>query len=322
MKKPLISIIIPVYNVKNYLSKCIESVISQTYINIEIILVDDGSDDGSEKICEFYTKKDSRIKTIHKKNGGLSSARNKGLIHAKGLYVYFIDSDDWIESDTIYHLYNLLTQNESDIASGSLILSYEDNHKKNSIITSNLNTIDGKSAIKLLCTYDSNINLTIACNKLYKRSLFDNLLFDENKINEDTFIIYKLYSKSNTISFSNYPNYYYVQRKTSIMNSKIKSVAGLDGIEAYCNMYFFLEENKMNDCIKPFMRTFIKCYYQRMSLIDASIKKTERFLYIKRLCLTIYNKNKNYITLPLKIMYNFPKLTSKIKKHLPIKISY
>ena len=112
----LISIIIPVYNVEQYLSRCIDSVINQTYKNLEIILIDDGSTDDSGEICDEYALKDNRIKVMHKQNGGVSSARNEGLDISKGNYIGFIDSDDFIEKDMYEFLYDLLTKNNCDIS--------------------------------------------------------------------------------------------------------------------------------------------------------------------------------------------------------------
>lgn len=116
MKEDLISIIVPVYKVENYLSKCLDSMICQTYKNIEIILVDDGSPDNSGKICDDYAKKDSRIKVIHKENGGLSDARNAGLKIATGKYIGFVDSDDYISVEMYEKLYNQAKKEDADIA--------------------------------------------------------------------------------------------------------------------------------------------------------------------------------------------------------------
>ena len=112
----LISVIIPIYNVEQYLKECLESVINQTYRNLEIILVDDGSKDKSGKICDEYKNKDERIKVVHKENGGLSDARNAGMKIATGKYIQFIDSDDFIDKDMIETLYNLIIENEADIS--------------------------------------------------------------------------------------------------------------------------------------------------------------------------------------------------------------
>ena len=119
MPQPLVSIIIPIYKVEPYLRCCLDSIVNQTYTNLEIILVDDGSPDGCPKICDEYAAKDNRIVVIHKENGGLSDARNAGLDVYKGDYVYFIDSDDIIPSNCIYALFEILSKENADIASSS-----------------------------------------------------------------------------------------------------------------------------------------------------------------------------------------------------------
>ena len=129
-KQDLISIVVPIYNVEKYLEKCINSIIIQTYKNIEIILVNDGSTDSSGKICDIYLKKDKRIKVIHKKNGGLSDARNVGIENAKGKYIAFIDSDDFIDSDFIEILYNLIIEYNADVSCCKCNVIYKKNKKQ------------------------------------------------------------------------------------------------------------------------------------------------------------------------------------------------
>ena len=115
----LISVVVPIYNVENYIKKCVDSILSQTYKNLEIILVDDGSPDNCPQICDEYAQKDNRIKVIHKENGGLSDARNAGIDISKGKFITFIDSDDYIEKDYVEVLYNSIKENASDMAIGS-----------------------------------------------------------------------------------------------------------------------------------------------------------------------------------------------------------
>ena len=124
---PLISIIVPVYNVKNYLEKCLQSICGQTYKNLEIILIDDGSSDGSGELCDLFAQRDGRIRVFHQANAGQSAARNRGLAVAQGEFLGFVDSDDWIESDMYEFLYRLLKENEADI---SICSHYRDKGKK------------------------------------------------------------------------------------------------------------------------------------------------------------------------------------------------
>lgn len=219
MKKDLISIIIPIYNVEKYLNKCIDSVINQTYKNLEIILVNDGSTDNCGNICDQYKKIDKRIKVIHKKNGGVSSARNVALSNIKGEYIYFIDSDDYIEKDTIELLFNNIIEFDSDIACCNYYKEY-DNEKKD-IIISNLKQIMNREEFLNSILNDNSISGYL-WNKLYKRELFDkNIRFDESiKIMEDLIVNLNITKNISKISYVDKPLYHYVQRSNSALNSK------------------------------------------------------------------------------------------------------
>lgn len=215
----LISVIIPVFNVEKYLSRCLDSVINQTYKNLDIILIDDGSSDSSGKICEEYKDKDSRIRVIHQTNSGQAHARNVGINIAKGSYITFIDSDDWIKINFIETLYNYMNLYDIDIVSSRLINSYHKNNKLYYISprkfpTSILNKIE---ALEYLF-YRTAITPT-PCGRLYKAKLFKNIRFPENKIFEDFAIIYKIIDASNKILIVEYNGYYYYQRLGSTVNS-------------------------------------------------------------------------------------------------------
>ena len=168
----LISIIIPVYKVEKYLEKCINSIIGQTYTNLQIILVDDGSPDNSGKICDKYAKKDSRVEVIHKSNGGLSEARNSGIERAKGKYIGFVDSDDYIKEDMYEVLYNLITRFQADVSICNLydVVGDEKNIRNINEGIKEYNRIDILKEVLM----DKNIQ-SYAWNKLYKKELFDNL---------------------------------------------------------------------------------------------------------------------------------------------------
>lgn len=177
MNNELISVIIPVYKVEKYLDECIQSVINQTYKNLEIILVDDGSPDNCGKICDEYAKKDNRIKVIHKENGGLSSARNAGLDIARGEYISFIDSDDYVSKDFIKNM-SIQMANADLIICGMKNVYKEDekcDEKENVVIKNE--TLTFIEANQKLIKPKNEIYVT-ACNKLYRRELFDNLRFE------------------------------------------------------------------------------------------------------------------------------------------------
>ena len=204
----LISVIVPIYNVEKYLNKCIESIINQSYSNLEIILVDDGSKDSSGIMCDSYILKDKRIKVIHKENGGLSDARNVGIDKAKGEYIVFIDSDDWIDEKMIEILYNIIKKNNSDISICDYFLAYNEEiqTQKEDIEIINLSNIE---ALKKIYDKDLGVCMIVAWNKLYKRNLFkDDIRYPYGKIHEDEFTTYKLLYKAEKISYTKQKMYY------------------------------------------------------------------------------------------------------------------
>lgn len=232
--KDLISIIVPVYKVEKYLNKCVDSIINQTYKNLEIILVDDGSPDRCPQICDEYTKKDNRIKVIHKKNGGLSDARNIGIDNSTGEYIMFIDSDDYINDKMVELLYNNIKEKKSDVAICNFEYIFENCNSKKvpnitpTILNSNQfwNLYYSEQGYVVFCV--------VAWNKLYKKELFKTIRYDVGKYHEDEFIIHKIINQCNKISCINDKLYYYLQRENSIMfDSKLKFLKSLHSLEAF-----------------------------------------------------------------------------------------
>ena len=209
----LISVIIPVYNIENYVEKCIESVLNQTYSNLEIIIVDDGSKDKCPQICDEYFKKDKRIKVIHQENLGLSEARNNGIKIANGKYIAFIDGDDFIDEDMYEILYYNLKRYDADIASCEFTSNFEPEQIKEKKVT----VLDNKQAIKELILGDKLDNHV--CNKLFKKKLFEEVSFPKGKKYEDIGTMYLLIEKAKKIVLDNSKKYHYINRSTSITNS-------------------------------------------------------------------------------------------------------
>jgi len=215
--KDLISVIIPIYKVENYLRRCVDSVLSQTYSNIEIILIDDGSPDRCGEICDEYAKKDGRIKVIHKENGGLSDARNAGIEIAQGKYITFLDSDDWIHPKYLERLYNLLKATAADISVCNFTrTSREDVQKEESNPV--INVFTNLEALEHL-TDELYVQMVVAWGKLYKRKLFDGIRFPVGKIHEDEFTTYKLLYKAKRVVVTSEQLLYYWQREDSIMGA-------------------------------------------------------------------------------------------------------
>ncbi len=235
-KNPLISIIIPIYQVEKYLVRCLESIINQTYENIEIILVDDGSKDNCPQICDEYMKKDKRIKVIHKKNGGLSDARNKGLETIKGSYVTFVDSDDYVEKDYIEYLYKLIKKYKTNLSVCASRAIYE----SGTIISQETYEEYKLTKVKLLekMLYQENINVS-TWGKLYASKLFNDIKFPNGRIFEDSLTTYKLIDKCDYIAVGLVNKYNYMIRENSILTGPF-SEKKLGLIEAYDEMGDYL----------------------------------------------------------------------------------
>lgn len=224
-----ISVIVPVYNVEQYLERCVESIINQTYTNLEIILVNDGSTDNSGKLCDELAKKDERIRVIHKENGGLSDARNRGIDESESDLVGFIDSDDYIDSDMYEVLLKNLNDTDADLSMCALYDVYN-NTPEAQVTNKETWKLSSEQAIRMVM--EAKILSVTAVNKLYRKSLFTDLKFEVGKIAEDAFIMIKLLDKCEKIVATNEKKYYYVHRENSITTQKF-STKFLNVIEAY-----------------------------------------------------------------------------------------
>ena len=271
----LISIIVPVYMVEKYLDRCIESITNQTYKNLEIILVDDGSPDNCPEICDKWAEKDSRIKVIHKENGGLSDARNAGVAVATGDYIGFVDSDDYIEPDMYEKLLDVIHQTNAEIASCKFRHVYENNYAP--IPDNNTNQItvtDTEPALD--CLIIDYLIRQVVWNKIYKATIVKEIPFDIGKYHEDEFWSYKVIGKAAIIAYIDYTGYNYLQRQGSIMGSSY-SLKRLDAIEAKCLRQEYLKNNF------PFLKyqgakdiIFTCIYHGQLALkhLDNTDKKT------------------------------------------------
>ncbi len=227
-----ISVIVPVYNVENYIRECLDSIMAQTVSSFELILIDDGSTDDSGRICDEYAQQDERIRVIHKENGGLSSARNSGLDMATGDYVCFIDSDDIVQPDYLEKLHDSIIQHKSDL----VICDIEDQRLAN--WSSEPATIEGgtsKDARRWLYDQHSReyVLMVVAWNKLYSKELFDGLRFPLGRLHEDEFMIGPILKKANKISFVPEKLYVYRENTSGITSNANKfNIRHLDAIDA------------------------------------------------------------------------------------------
>mgnify|MGYP002626230081 CR=1 FL=1 len=223
--EPLISVLVTVYNVEKYLNKCVESIINQTYKNLEIILIDDGSTDSSPKICDEYAQKDSRIKVIHKKNAGVFAAKNSALDISTGDFIGFVDSDDYIKPEMYSRLYELLNNNNADMVicgffdineDGSTVNCYEGVSDPDKYINPDKQELISQyEAFKRM---DKPIALVVTWSKLYKAEIFKNFRFEGGLIHEDTLALHRIINECQRIFFTPEKLYFHVNRAGSLTN--------------------------------------------------------------------------------------------------------
>ena len=239
MIKEKISIIVPVYNVEAYLERCVESILKQTYTNLEILLVNDGSTDKSGELCDKLALRDHRIRVIHKENGGLSDARNRGIDEASSNLIGFVDSDDYIDEDMYETLYRQMVASKADL---SMCGHYDVYHQIPEKQVAKIKTWElmPEEAIKMVM--EAKILSVTAVNKLYKKALFEQLRFRIGKIAEDAFIMVDLIHQCSKIVATNEKKYYYVHRENSITTQKF-SLKFLNVIEAYEQNAKIISEN-------------------------------------------------------------------------------
>ena len=237
-----ISVIVPVYNVEAYLEKCVQSILKQTYTNLEILLVNDGSTDNSGELCDQLAQRDQRIRVIHKENGGLSDARNRGIEEASSDLIGFIDSDDYIDQDMYETLYRQMLESSADL---SMCGHYDVYHQipEKQVATIQTWELTPQEAIKMVM--EAKILSVTAVNKLYKKELFEQLRFEIGKIAEDAFIMIALIHQCRKVVATNEKKYYYVHRENSITTQKF-SLKFLNVIEAYEQNAKIIKENYPN----------------------------------------------------------------------------
>lgn len=312
MSHPLISVIIPVYNVEPYLRQCLDCIINQTYTNLEIILVDDGSPDNCPHICEEYAAKDNRIIVIHKENGGLSDARNAGLDICKGEYISFVDSDDLLDINAINSMYNASKDASIIIANTKVFIGDDLPYRnKNTLCQDNDYKILYSDDLLLSLCKDGPIHLRSVWGKLFKKDLFQNIRFPKGKLYEDMYVNYLLYFYAAKNTFISTPLYYYRgQRPGSIMNNTKISTFALNAEE---ERYAFLKEHGKQTISKYNLHTL--CWDNLFLYSCNTPNSKEKFLYFAKEYFHFFPKiNANYICLKLfslcpQIYYLFKKIS-------------
>ncbi|UOR13789.1 glycosyltransferase family 2 protein [Halobacillus amylolyticus] len=286
---PTISIIVPVYNVEPYLRRCLDSILAQTFTNIEVIVVNDGSTDGSGLICDEFATKDERVKVIHKENGGVSSARNIGIDEARGNFIGFVDSDDWVFEDMFGRLFRICLNSNCDIAvcdfareiNGKGSLLRQESYTK---------TMNNEEAMRQL--FKGKLYRFALCNKLYKKKCFFNVRFPEGRIHEDLSTTYKLFYKADKVVFTNYTGYIYVKRDRSILTSRF-SRKRMEAFIGWDEIISFME-SEYPRLSKEYLTCFVYwCIDNSFYILNqVNHKKVKyEFLSIIQECVKKYYKN-------------------------------
>ncbi|MBR5637501.1 MAG: glycosyltransferase [Pseudobutyrivibrio sp.] len=305
MPDKLISIIVPVYNVAAYLGECLESILTQTYSFFEVILIDDGSTDGSEKMCDAFAEKDTRIKVIHKANGGLSSARNSGLEIANGEYICFVDSDDSIEPLYLAKLCEAIENGKADIAFCDI-----DSPKlcQSEYSFESYKKISYKDSLEWLTNHNSReyVQMVVAWNKLYKKSVIQNLRYPVGKFHEDEFMINEIIKQKCNMVYIPEKLYKYRENAQGITGiDKAKDVRHLDVIDAYDLRINWALNNEREFAVSTLKNAFYK-------LIGFSKMGGEMEAFARKRYLFLYKKYYDILTLKQRLKYKlilfFPSL--------------
>ena len=293
---PLISIIVPVYNVEEYLSKCLDSIVNQTYKNLEIILIDDGSTDNSGIICDEYSEGDTRIKVIHKKNKGVSNTRNIGIENASGEYILFVDADDEIERDYVYVMIKEVIQSDCDLVISNILDIFNTTCRKRIIKKENLTGIFRNDYFTLLEL------LRVPFVKLYKSQMINkyNIRFCESmKLSEDQVFNFQYYSIIKNYKFINYYGYKYFHRNTFSLSKAVDKKAFYDDIKKLKIEKCFYDENFIENKEYIFCHNALAVVSKYCGIDNSFDDFKEKIIKIKKLIygFEYYNNFKQYYIL-------------------------
>lgn len=285
----MISIIVPIYKVESYIDKCIKSVLNQSFANFELILVDDGSPDACGEICDEYAKTDSRIKVVHKENGGLSSARNAGLDIAKGKYIFFLDGDDAFTENALQILHDAICNSEADVVFAGYNAVDENEILLHTSLPDDEIIADER---KYTIVYEQT-QLVMAATKLYKKEVFDKLRFREGKVNEDVFLYHEMANNAKSIYCIPFAAINYLQRTDSITGRKF-SLRNYDAVEALFERADFFEKMNLSVSRKAtidYIYTYLLQIIFRIDLSDSELKNKFIEYYKKWKQLSLSNKD-------------------------------
>lgn len=284
-KNPIISIIVAVYNQEDLVAKCIESVLNQTFQNLELILINDGSKDNSKEIIDQYARLDNRIKAIHQSNVGLAEVRNIGIQNARGQYIGFVDGDDWVNHDMYERLYNACIEYDSDM-SACFYDTYDENYElvcSEDEDTNEVKVYKGEEAIRL--TYEHRFTSFNVWNKLFHRKIFTEIMFPSFRAYEDEAILAITYSLANKIAVVQAPLYNHMHRNSGIQRSILNkfSKRKMDILPNYMELYNYLEKHHPNVCELVTLKHFRYCMDILMYIVKDEEDLKENYKYVKEL---------------------------------------
>ena len=318
---PIISVIVPVYKVEKFIKKCVDSILAQTFTDFELWLVDDGSPDNCGMICDEYAQKDERVKVIHKKNGGLSDARNVALDVMQGEYVFFVDSDDWIAVDTFETMYSALERTGAKVATGNIISVHEDGTKAILYSPTQVETVlQGEELLTTLLRPN-------ACNRLYKAEIFRNLRYPVGRLYEDAFVYHKILAQIDRMVLTGKYSYFYLVRSGSIMNSayNIKFTDIVDAVYERAKWLDSIGQKRLADETRLFIYSQVAVAYAHLDKKDN--KHLKRLNEIKKIYDESYRKliKANHIgwkqKVRLFVLKNMPSVHTLLwGKNLPINL--
>lgn len=283
---PEISVIVPVYNVEKYIHRCVDSILTQTFSDFELLLVDDGSPDNCPAICDKYAVQDDRVRVIHQNNGGLSAARNAGLDKAQGKYFFFVDSDDLICQGSLQLLFGYAEKTSAKVVGGGLTRFAGVSPEETTFSWENVKWICRNNIETLSCFFDKEItqyNLVSVCGKLFHKELFEGLRFPVGRLFEDEYVIYQLYYRADKIAFADAALYYYYINESGITRN-LTIQKRFDEYDAQWERLEFFGEKGLNDlhdkALMAFLRTaqwdLIACRENRESVEEERKRRFEQ----------------------------------------------
>ena len=296
-EKPLLSIIVPVYKVENYLQKCIDSILAQTFTDFELILVEDGSPDGCPALCDAAAAKDARVRVIHQKNGGLSAARNAGLDAARGAWIGFVDSDDYIAPEMYETLYKAVQSTGADLA----LCDYAEVNEAGTPCPKMHGSLSGMELTgRELLQKASALMVQLAWNKLYRRAIFAQLRYPVGKLNEDIFMSPDICRQARKAVVVPEALYYYVQRSSSIMG-KNKTLRHYDAAEAAQRYWNCLVENRVYETLPAAAEYTFGAVNKIYWALPLALRKAPRSREMRKMQFVVVRETRKYCTVPRKL---------------------